>query len=110
METTKILTTFAPALICFVVYLVTSKFPPSIDNAFISKTPEWWARDQKTWDIAFVQLTKGYLYCTLALVVVCAISMVIDWEYNMVIGYVALIILMLLVQYRVRAFMQDKIK
>ena len=95
MNIDSILTTITPALIAFALYAITKQFPPSLDNSFLSKAPAWWSRDQEY---------------ALVLLVICIGSSFIDWEYNIAIGYVMLVIFMILAAYQQRAFMQDSVK
>jgi|TARA_R110002051_G_scaffold124451_2_gene197675 hypothetical protein len=110
MNIDSILTTITPALIAFALYAITKQFPPSLDNSFLSKAPAWWSRDQETWDKAYEFLAKKYLQYALVLLVICIGSSFIDWEYNIAIGYVMLVIFMILAAYQQRAFMQDSVK
>ncbi len=110
MNTTAILTTMAPALIAFIAYGVVRFSPPSLDNAFISKNPQWWSRDQETWDKAYAFLAKKYLLYAGILLIFCGVMYFIPWEYAISLGYIVLALLMLLAQYQVRSYMQDKVK
>ncbi len=110
MNTTVILTTFAPALIALIAYGVVRFSPPSIDNAFISKTPQWWSRDQDTWDKAYAFLAKKYALYAIFLFVFCGGMFFVKWGYAISLGYIVLVLLLILAQYQVRRYMQDKIK
>lgn len=110
MNVASILTTLAPALIVFAVYVVTKQFPPSLDNAFLSKAPVWWSRNQETWDMAYVYLAKKYLQYAIALLVICVVFSFVNWEYSVAVGYIMLVVFMILAAYQQRAYMQEKVK
>ena len=113
MNTTMIITTIAPALIMIIVYIIVRFFPAStdsIDKSFISKAPQWWARDQKTWNTAHYYLAKKYFIYAIILTIFCVGMIFITWEYASILGYILLIVFILLANYQVRAYMQDHIK
>lgn len=110
MNTTSILTTIAPALIALIAYIVVRFSPPSLDNAFILKGPQWWSRDQETWDKSYTFLAKKYLLSTIILFVFCGAMFFIDWEYAISLGYLLLVLLILLAQYQARSYMKNTVK
>ncbi|MEP0263282.1 hypothetical protein [Dokdonia sp.] len=110
MNITTILTIMAPALIALIAYGIVRFFPPSIDNAFILKAPQWWSRDQQTWDKAYVFLAKKYILYTIILFVFCGAMFFVNWGYAMSLGYILLVFLLLLAQLQVRRYMQDTVK
>lgn len=105
-----ILTTIAPALIGLALYINTKYFAPSLGNAFLSKAPEWWSRDQVTWDQAFAFLAQKYGIGTIALFGICGCLLFIKSPYAAYGGYIALVAYVLLSNYQVRSYMQEKVK
>lgn len=105
-----ILTTLAPALIGLALFINTKYFPPSIGNTFLSKSPEWWMRDQNTWDKAYSFLAQKYGIGTIALFAICSCLLFLESPYAAYGGYVALIAYVLLSNYQVRSYMQEKVK
>jgi hypothetical protein len=110
MNIDSILTTITPALIAFAVYIVTKQFPPSLDNGFLSQAPSWWSRDQDTWDKAYAFLAKKQLQYAIVLLVICIGCSFIDWEHNLAIGYIMLVVFMILAVFQQRAYMEKTIK
>ncbi len=110
MNTNHIITIITPALIAFVAFIIVRYFPPSIDKSFMSQAPQWWARDQDTWDKAYAFLAKKYMYYSILLAIICISLLFIDWEYGISLSYILLIVLILYAQYQVRTYMQNKIK
>ncbi len=111
MNNTPLLTTMAPAIMAIIFFAANKFFPPSISNGgFFSKAPEWWARNQKTWDTAFSYLTKKLGIYAVALSAICFGLTFIDWEYAPLLGFLLLFVFFLLANYQTRAYMQDKVK
>lgn len=109
MTFSQTLTILAPALILSFLWLVTKLSPPSREGTS-SRGPEWWRRDQKTWDEAQRFTTKKYgLYASI-LAAFCLAALFFEWEYSSLIGYGLLILLFLLAQYQVRRYMEDEVK
>lgn len=110
MSLPTILTTLAPALISLALFINTRYFPPSMGNTFLSKAPEWWSRDQSTWDRAFTFLAQKYGIGTVALFAICSCLLFIKNPYAAYGGYAALITYVILANYQVRLYMQEKVK
>lgn len=111
MNTTPLLTTLAPGLMALIFYAANRFFPPSISNGgFFSKAPEWWARDEKTWNTAFSYLTNKLGIYALVLLVICIGLTFVHWEYAPLIGFVLLFVFFMLANYQTRAYMLDKVK
>lgn len=110
MNITTILTIMAPALIALIAYGIVRFFPPSIDNAFILQAPQWWSRDQETWDKAYAFLAKKYILYTIILFVFCGAMFLVDWGYAMSLGYIVLVLLLLIAQFQVRSYMRDSVQ
>lgn len=110
MNTTQIITTITPALIAFIAFVMVRYFPPSIDKSFMSQAPQWWARDQDTWDKAYAFLAKKYMYYSILLAIVCTTLLFIHWEYGISLSYILLVVLILYAQYQVRVYMQNTVK
>jgi len=110
MDISTILTTLAPALISLALFINTRYFAPSIGNAFLSKAPEWWMRDQDTWDKAYTVLAQKYGIGTIALFVLCSCLLFLVTPYAAYGGYAALVAYVVLANYQVRSYMQEKVK
>ncbi|AEE19231.1 hypothetical protein JM84_0406 [Dokdonia sp. Hel_I_63] len=110
MDFPTILTTLAPALISLALYINTRYFPPSMGNSFLAKSPEWWMRDQATWNSAYSFLAQKYGIGTIALFAICSCLFFLESPYAAYGGYVALIAYVILANYQVRSYMTDKIK
>ena len=110
MNFPTILTTVTPALISLALYINSKYFPPSIGNAFLSKAPEWWSRDETTWNKAYSFLAQKYGICTIALFGICGGLLFLKTPYAVYGGYVALVAYVILANYQVRSYMQEKVR
>jgi hypothetical protein len=110
MNFPALLTTFAPALISLALFINTRYFPPSLGNPFLSKAPEWWMRDQATWDKAYSFLAQKYGIGTIALFALCSCLLFLESPYAAYGGYIALVAYVVLANYQVRSYMQEKVK
>ena len=111
MDTTLIITSLAPAIMLFLIALIVRFFPPTRDNnALIMKAPDWWSRDQNTWDLAHAMLAKRYMIYSLILAGVCALLLYFEMGYGATLGYILLAVLFLLANYQVRKEMESKVR
>lgn len=107
MNTTLIITSLAPAIMLFLIGLIVRFFPPTRDNnALISKAPEWWSRDQDTWDRAHSMLSKWYLIYSLVLAAFCLLLLFLKVGYGSTLGYILLAALFLFANIQVRRYME----
>ena len=110
MDFPSILTTLTPAFISLALYIISKYFPPSLGNSFLTQSPEWWSRDQTTWDKAYTFLTQKYGTSTIALFAMCGSLLFLKNPYAVLGGYVALIAYVLLINYQVRTYMKEKVQ
>lgn len=111
METTHIITSLAPAIMLFLMAMIVKFFPPTRNNnALIIKAPEWWARDQKTWDLAHSMLAKRYMVFSLVLALLCAVLLFLKVSYGATLGYALLAVLFVLANVQIRKYMNSNIK
>lgn len=104
----EIFTILTPAFILLVIAAGTRFFPPSLGNAFLLKGPQWWARDQKTWDTAYCYLSKVYATLGIILSGICGILKYIDWFYAPYLGFGLLFLFLTLAHIRTRRYMHKK--
>lgn len=111
MDITHISTSLAPAIMLFLIAIIVKFFPPTRhNNALVVKAPEWWARDQKTWDLAHSMLAKRYVVFSLVLAVLCAALLFFKISYGATLGYVLLAVLFVLANVQIRKYMNSNIK
>lgn len=111
MTTPLILSNFTPAIMLFLVAMATRFFPPTKEGSAITiSAPEWWRRDQKTWESAYKFLSKRYLQYSILLAGICVVFLFFDLSYGATIGYLLLIAFFAIAQVQVRHFMNTSIK
>ena len=111
MDTTHIITSLAPAIMLFLIAMIVKFSPPTRDNnALIVKAPEWWARDQKTWDLAHSILAKRYTIYGIILAALCGALLFLKVPYGPTLGYLLLAVLFVLANVQVRRYMNSTIK
>lgn len=110
MNTPIILTAIAPALILLFVFVIVRFFPPSLKRGFILEAPEWWSRDQATWDKGHLLLAQKYLLYGVLLLLFCLATLFLEWTFGATIGYVLLILLFVLANFQVRKIMNKSVK
>lgn len=110
MTFAQTLTALAPALIMGFLWIVTKFSPPSLEGSQNSQSPEWWRRDQKTWDLAQRITARKYALFALIITIFCITTLFFDWPFSSMIGYGLLIFFFLLAQYQVRSYMNVRVK
>jgi len=111
MDTTLIITSFTPAIMLFLVAMAVRFFPPTREgNAIVMSAPEWWRRDEKTWEKAYTFLSKRYLQLSIALAALCAALLFFNLSYGATLGYLFLVAFFVLAQVQVRQYMNAKVK
>lgn len=110
MTFAQTLTALAPALIMGFLWIITKFSPPSINGVENSRSPEWWRRDQKTWDTAQKITAKKYALFAVILGIYCITTLFFNWTFSSFLGYGLLIFFFLLAQYQVRSYMNEKMK
>ena len=102
------LTVLAPALILLVIAVGTRFFPPSLGNAFLIKGPNWWSRDEQTWDIAYCYLAKRYAVLGAVLTLCCGVFYFLDWNYAPYFGFGLLLFFLFVAHFLTRKYMRSK--
>jgi hypothetical protein len=110
MSTPIILTAIAPALILLFVFVIVRFFPPSLNRGFILEAPQWWSRDQATWDKGHSLLAQKYLIYGILLLLFCLAALFLEWTFGATIGYVLLIAFFVLANFQVRTIMEKSVK
>ncbi len=106
----EILSALAPALILFVIALVTKYFPPSLGNSFLIKNPDWWAQDEQTWNDAYCYLVKMYARLGLTLTLICGVLYHFGWPYASYLGYGLLFLCLAIAHLQTRSYMRSNRK
>jgi len=102
------LTVLTPALILLVIAVGTRFFPPSLGNSFLIKGPNWWSRDQQTWDTAYCILAKRYAVLGALLTICCGGLYFLEWYYAPYVGFGLLLLFFTVAHMRTRQYMRSK--